>query len=96
MTRELIALRFPGAGEKEALVPGSTRICRVSSNALPTPEQVLRNKRAELENPAIGSDGPKLAAQAEMEVAQRDLDVLYMRWAELEERAGSLPDSRGR
>jgi ABC transport system ATP-binding/permease protein len=60
-------------------------------------EQVLRSKRAELENPAIASDGPKLvAAQAEMEAAQRELDVLYMRWAELEERASSLPDSRAR
>jgi ABC transport system ATP-binding/permease protein len=60
-------------------------------------EQVLRNKRADLENPAIASDGPKLvAAQAEMEAAQRNLDVLYARWAELEERTSSLPDSHAR
>jgi ABC transport system ATP-binding/permease protein len=54
-------------------------------------EQVLQRKRAELENPAIASDGTKLvAAQAAMEEAQKDLDALYARWAELEEKAGSL------
>jgi ABC transport system ATP-binding/permease protein len=54
-------------------------------------EQVLQRKRAELENPAIASDGTKLVvAQAAMEEAQRDLDALYARWAELEEKAGSL------
>jgi ABC transport system ATP-binding/permease protein len=55
-------------------------------------EQVLQSKRAALEDPAIASDGPKLiAAQAEMETAQKDLDGLYARWAELEERAAGLP-----
>jgi ABC transport system ATP-binding/permease protein len=54
-------------------------------------EQVLQRKRAELENPAIASDGTKLvAAQAAMEQAQKDLDTLYARWAELEEKAGSF------
>ncbi len=53
-------------------------------------EQVLRSKRAELEDPAIASDGPKLlAAQAAMEAAQKDLDALIERWAELEEKAGA-------
>jgi len=51
-------------------------------------EQRLQSKRAALEDPAIASDGPKLvAAQAEMEAAQNDLDVLYARWAELQEKA---------
>jgi ATP-binding cassette subfamily F protein uup len=55
-------------------------------------EKVLLCKQAELENPAIASDGPRLvAAQAEMEAAQKDLDALYARWAELEEKADSLP-----
>jgi ABC transport system ATP-binding/permease protein len=50
-------------------------------------EQALQEKRAQLEDPAIASDGPKLlAAQAEMEAAQKDLDVLYARWAKLEEK----------
>ena len=55
-------------------------------------ERVLRSKQADLENPAISSDAPRLvAAQAAMEAAQRDLDALYARWVELEEKAGSFP-----
>lgn len=54
-------------------------------------ERVLQSKRAELEDPAISSDAPRLVtAQAAMEAAQRDLDGLYARWAELEEKAGSF------
>ncbi|MBZ5685861.1 MAG: ABC-F family ATP-binding cassette domain-containing protein [Acidobacteriia bacterium] len=52
-------------------------------------EQVLQTRRAEMENPAIASDGPRLlAAHAELEAAQKNLDTLYARWAELEEKAG--------
>lgn len=51
-------------------------------------EQLLQSRRAEMENPAIASDGPKLlAAHAELEAAQKNLDELYARWAELEEKA---------
>jgi ATP-binding cassette subfamily F protein uup len=54
-------------------------------------EQRLQSKRTALADPAIASDGPKLvAAHAEMEAAQRDLDLLYARWAELQEKADSL------
>jgi ATP-binding cassette subfamily F protein uup len=54
-------------------------------------EQKLQSKRAALEDPAIASDGPKLVtAQAEMDAAQTDLDILYARWAELEEKAENL------
>ncbi|MGA8152138.1 MAG: ABC-F family ATP-binding cassette domain-containing protein [Terriglobales bacterium] len=50
-------------------------------------ERVLQAKRAELEDPAIASDGPRLlAAHAEMETAQRELEALYARWAELAEK----------
>ncbi|HTZ84052.1 MAG TPA: ABC-F family ATP-binding cassette domain-containing protein, partial [Candidatus Acidoferrales bacterium] len=57
-------------------------------------EQRLQSKRTALEDPAIASDGPRLvAAQAEMEAAQNDLDTLYRRWAQLQEKAESL--SRG-
>jgi len=60
-------------------------------------EQVLQSKRGELENPAIASDGTRLvAAHAEMEAAQIDLDALYARWAELEEKAGDLARSHTR
>ena len=54
-------------------------------------EQQLHAKRKALEDPAIASDAPKLiAANAEMEAAQKDLDTLYTRWAELQEKADSL------
>jgi ATP-binding cassette subfamily F protein uup len=48
-------------------------------------EDVLRKKRAQLEDPAIASDGPQLLnAHAEMEAAQEAVDALYRRWTELE------------
>jgi len=51
-------------------------------------EQLLQSKRAEMESPAIASDGPRLlAVHAEMEAAQKNLDALYARWAELERKA---------
>ena len=60
-------------------------------------EQVLKSKRAELENPAIASDGSRLvAAHAEMESAQKNLTALYARWAELEEKTEDLARSRTR
>jgi ATP-binding cassette subfamily F protein uup len=50
-------------------------------------EQAAQTKRNKLEDPAIASDGPRLvAAHAEMEAAQKDLDELYARWAELEKK----------
>jgi ABC transport system ATP-binding/permease protein len=52
-------------------------------------EQLLQAKRAQLEDLAIVSDGPRLlSAHAEMEAAQKDRDALYARWAELEEKNG--------
>ena len=54
-------------------------------------EQKLQSKRAALEDPAIASDGPRLVtAQAEMEAAQKHLDELYARWAELEKKTETL------
>ena len=48
-------------------------------------EELLRTKRAQLEDPAIASDGPRLvSAHSELEAAQIQVDALYARWAELE------------
>ena len=48
-------------------------------------EEMLQAKQAQLEDPAIASDGPRLlTAHAEMEAAQKQVDTLYARWAELE------------
>jgi len=50
-------------------------------------EQLLQEKRAQLEDPAIASDGPRLLrAHAEMDEAQKVADDLYARWAELEQK----------
>jgi len=50
-------------------------------------EQLLQEKRAALQDPAITRDGRLLqeAFQA-MEAAQRAVDELYSRWSELEEK----------
>jgi ATP-binding cassette subfamily F protein uup len=50
-------------------------------------EQTLAARRAAFEDPAIASDGSRLlAAEAEMTSAQKAVDDLYARWAELEEK----------
>ena len=50
-------------------------------------EEVLQAKRAQMVDPAIASDGPRLViAQAELEEAQKVADELYARWVELEEK----------
>jgi len=50
-------------------------------------EQLLEAKRSAAEDPAIGSDAARLMnAHVELEAAQRDVDELYARWAELEKK----------
>jgi ATP-binding cassette subfamily F protein uup len=52
-------------------------------------EQLVQAKRGELEDPANATDAPRLvSAQAALEAAQKALDVLYERWAELEKKNG--------
>ena len=52
-------------------------------------EPLVQAKRAELEDPANATDAPRLvSAQAELDAAQHALDVLYARWANLEEKNG--------
>lgn len=52
-------------------------------------EALRDEKRAALEDPAIASDASRLvSAHAELEKAQEDLDAMYSRWAELEEKLG--------
>jgi ABC transport system ATP-binding/permease protein len=53
-------------------------------------ERELESKRAALEDPAIASNGPRLLQlSAEIEEAQEGVDVLYARWAELEQKERS-------
>ncbi|MFZ0861814.1 MAG: ABC-F family ATP-binding cassette domain-containing protein [Candidatus Sulfotelmatobacter sp.] len=50
-------------------------------------EQKLETKRAHAEDPAIASDSARLvSAHAELEEAQKEVDELYARWAELEKK----------
>jgi len=53
-------------------------------------EQTLEAKQTALQDPAIASDGPRLLAiSREIEAAQKAVDQLYARWAELEEKQSS-------
>jgi len=50
-------------------------------------EEILLAKRLAFENPAIASDAARLlSAQAEVSAAEKVVDALYARWAELEEK----------
>ncbi len=50
-------------------------------------ERVLDEKRTNAEDPAIASDATRLInAHAELEEAQKEVDELYARWAELEKK----------
>ena len=52
-------------------------------------EELVRAKRAELEDPANATDAPRLVnAQTALDTAQQALDALYERWAELEGKQG--------
>ena len=52
-------------------------------------EELLQAKRAQLEDPAIASDGPRLViAHQEMDEVQAKVDKLYRRWSELEKKKG--------
>ncbi len=52
-------------------------------------EELLQARQAALNDPAIASNAPQiLAAQAELDKAQKTVDQLYGRWHLLEEKAG--------
>jgi ATP-binding cassette subfamily F protein uup len=52
-------------------------------------EELLQARRAAAEDPAIATDAARLlAAHAELEQAQKAVDDLYARWAELEAKQG--------
>jgi ATP-binding cassette subfamily F protein uup len=52
-------------------------------------EQLVQSHRAELEDPANATDAARLlSAQSALDAAQHELDALYKRWAELEEKSG--------
>jgi len=52
-------------------------------------EDMLAKKRSAAEDPAIATDAARLlSTHAELETAQKAVDELYSRWAELEGKQG--------
>lgn len=88
--------RDPAPIPRAATSPGKKKLSYLEAREFATieqriadAEQVLALKRGAFEHPAIVSDAPRLlAAEAEMIAAQKVLDDLYARWAELEEKSG--------
>jgi ABC transport system ATP-binding/permease protein len=82
--------------EAEAVSPGRKKLAYLEAREYATieeriaqAEEVLAGKRAQLEDPAVASDGPLLLSlHAEMEAAQKSVDELYARWSELEAKKG--------
>jgi ATP-binding cassette subfamily F protein uup len=78
------------------LEPGKKKLSYMEAREYSTLEQriadaedALRRKRAAAEDPAIASDAARLVeTQAELEQAQKAVDELYARWAELESKLG--------
>ena len=77
----------PPAPVKKKLSYMETREFAGIEQRIAEAEQLLQTRRAELGDPAIATDAQRLlSAQAGLEEAQKSLDALYTRWAELEEK----------
>jgi ATP-binding cassette subfamily F protein uup len=76
----------PAAGKKKLSYLEAREYADIEQR-IASAEETLEAKRAALNDPAIASDAPRLlAVAAELEEAQRAVDLLYARWAELEEK----------
>lgn len=74
----------PAAGKKQ-LSHAESREAASIEKRIAKAEEDLQAKRAVLESPEIASDAVRLhEAYAQMELAQKVVDELYARWAELE------------
>ncbi|HXB21738.1 MAG TPA: ABC-F family ATP-binding cassette domain-containing protein [Candidatus Solibacter sp.] len=81
--------RPPDSGTKKKLSYMEAREYATLEDRIAQAEQALRAARAASEDPAIASDAPKLVhAHQEMEQAEKLVDELYARWAELETKRG--------
>ncbi len=77
----------PSATPKKKLSYMEAREYATLEDRIAEAERIVAERRAALDDPAIVSDAPRiLAAQAEFEVAKREVDALYARWSELEEK----------
>jgi ATP-binding cassette subfamily F protein uup len=77
----------PGAKKKLSYL--EAREFATMEERIAAAEQLLQARRAAAEDPAIATDAARLlAAHAELEQAQKAVDGLYARWAELEAKQG--------
>ena len=73
----------PGATTKKLSHTENREFASIEKRIAKAEEQLLA-KRAALDDPEISSDAPRLhTAYVEMEFAQKAVDELYARWAEL-------------
>src|SRR2546425_231152 len=79
----------PRAVAKKKLSYTEAREFAAMESRINEAEQILHAKRAALEDPAITSDRISLQnACTQLEEAQKSVDTLYARWAELEQKQG--------
>jgi len=89
----------PGAAEKagsnsSATAPAKKKLSYMEAREYSTiehrieeAEELVRSKRAELEDPANATDAVRLVnVQSELDAARQALDALYSRWEELEKK----------
>jgi ABC transport system ATP-binding/permease protein len=75
----------PGKSTKKKLTYKETRELEMMEQNIAAAETTLQQKAVALHNPEIAADSVKLhAASLELEQAQKTVDALYSRWAELE------------
>jgi ABC transport system ATP-binding/permease protein len=76
----------PGAATKKLSHSENREVTSIEKRIAKAEEQLLA-KRAALEDPDISSDAPRLhTAYVQMETAQKAVDELYARWAELSQK----------
>jgi ATP-binding cassette subfamily F protein uup len=77
----------PRAAAKKKLSHTETREFAAIEGRIVEAEQILQSKRAALEDPVITSDRMSLQnACTQLDEAQKSVDALYARWAELEQK----------
>jgi ATP-binding cassette subfamily F protein uup len=75
----------PQSGSKKKLTFKETREFELMEKSIQEAEAKLQEKLAALHDPEVSSDAAKLhAASVGLEQAQKSVDALYARWAELE------------
>ncbi|MGC2246482.1 MAG: ATP-binding cassette domain-containing protein, partial [Terriglobales bacterium] len=88
-TKETSVTRASGASMKKKLSYLEAREYATIEQSVEQAEQLVRTKRADLEDPALATDAQHLvSAQSALDAAQLTLDALYARWAELEKKNG--------